>query len=277
VLLGARELSVSARLSGFRPLSVYVGVRQGVVTGADSVFIRPWREIARSERGVYRSFLPDRQIFRYQVPRHTDQGMFYPFVDGKPVDAEMLEAEFPRTWEYLASHRDKLEARRTVRKGEVPWWRPTRPRDPRVVLGPKIVCPHLMLTPRFALDLAGRYVVTRSPFIHPLLEGYEEEVFLKVMCGILNSSVTQWYMSKHAYKYRGGYNRVEVPLLRSLPVPDPAGVNPAALNRILTLVDRAVKEGPTRDVEIEIDNTVMGMYDLSERERREIAGRWNDA
>ena len=143
------------------------------------------------------------------------------------------------------------------------------------MLGPKIVCPHLMLTPRFALDLVGRYVVTRSPFIYPL-ERYDEEVFLKIVCAILNSSVTQWYISMHAYKYRGGYNRVEVPLLRSLPTPDPAAVAPAALNRVLALVDQAIREGPTRELEAEIDNTVMGMYDLSERERSEMTGAWND-
>jgi hypothetical protein len=83
-------------------------------------------------------------------------------------------------------------------------------------------------TPRFAVDFRGNYAVSHSPFLVPK-KGQYDPVFLKFFCAVFNSSVCHWFISTHAPKYSRGYNRIEVPLLKSIPVPDPAHAHPAAL------------------------------------------------
>jgi hypothetical protein len=99
----------------------------------------------------------------------------------------------------------------------------------------------------------------------------EPETLLKITCAVLNSSVAHWFLSLHAYKYRAGYNRVEVDLLRRMPMPDPAEISIGNLSRLLGLVDRAC-EKEDRTLEGEIDELVAEIFHLTEREREEIMG-----
>lgn len=91
--------------------------------------------------------------------------VFFPFVDGTKITEKYLKSEFPKTWAYLLKHRGRLEKRKALVRYRKAWWEPMWPREPDSLLRPKLVVPHLVIMPRFALDGRGRYAVSHSPFL----------------------------------------------------------------------------------------------------------------
>jgi hypothetical protein len=269
-LLNPTEIELQSKLDQFKQLSNYMDVSQGFVTGADDIFIRPKSLVPKKELNVYLDYLPDREIYRFKIRQATDLVVFYPFEEGKPLSETRLRQHYPSTWQHLSANRQKLKSRRAVTSGDTLWWRPVRPREPKHMLSPKIVCPHLMLTPRFALDAKGMYAVSRSPFLTPK-QLQDDPSFLKYFCAVLNSSVCHWFITAHAPKYGHGYNRIEVSTLRSLPVPDPTQISSGVFNEIVRLVDRILKN-PSTIVESSIDQLIVSLYGLTDVEHAIIIG-----
>lgn len=264
-----RMLSYFAK---FRPISDYLEVRQGIVTGSDDVFIIDSSKVPADEREIFVPFLPDQEIMRYRISSRLSKSVFYPYVDDERVDEEQLRTKFPRTWKYLLSKHALLASRLSTSKHGNLWWRPARPRSPLKLLRPKIVCPHLMLTPRFAIDLRGRIAVSHSPYMISKVP-IDEQNILKFFCAILNSSAAFWYVARHTYKYSKGYIRLEVSTLKDLPVPDPAKVPTELIQKIIHLVDRAIASGPDRRIDTEIDEVVANLYGFGESDRQVIVGK----
>ncbi len=142
---------------------------------------------------------------------------------------------------------------------------------------PKIVTPNLTISPRFSIDLEGKYGVSRSPFFY-LKEkigkenvGNEKDV-LKFFVAVLNSSSCYWYISNHSHKFGKGYAKLEPKTLKHTPVPPP-DTSFIKVRQIIDLVDkRLIADGKRAiDLEIELDRLVADLYDLS-REERNILG-----
>jgi len=237
VLVSPEQLRINERLGNLPTLSEFMTVAQGFVTGSDTVFIRHREAIPRGEESIYVDYLPDRRIGRYSVPKKTDEVVFFPFDGERQLTGDEIESRFPETWIYLCSKREQLESRKSVTGSGVPWWRPVRPREPSTILRPKIVCPHLMLTPRFAVNSNGRLAVSHSPFVFSKDEG-EEQTLIRFFCAVLNSTVCNWYLRTYAPKYGRGYNRLEVNLLSAAPVPNLISVDAVTLASVVDMVDR---------------------------------------
>jgi N-6 DNA Methylase/TaqI-like C-terminal specificity domain len=248
------------RLQSLPRLSDYLECFQGFVTGADDVFIRRKSDIPPDERAIYMDYLPDRRIGRFSLPFSVDEMVFYPYLDDELLDQEQLQNMFPQTWGYLIGNRLKLEARR--RSSSTPWWKPERPRDPARMRRQKIVCPHLMLTPRFAIDQKGRFATKHGPVMITKVRG-DDELLLKFFCGVLNSSVSGWYIRTHVPAYSRGYSRLEPATLKSMPVPPLEQVETSLIREVAELVDRA--SGSTEAQE-QLDDIMRGLYSLRDDE-----------
>lgn len=273
ILVSPAQAHVDERLRELPRLSAFLDVTQGFVTGADDVFIVERSSVHKSELGIYVDYLPDRQILRYRLPKEVNQVVFYPYEDGKLISEDELAKRYPWTWAYLTKHKSKLEIRKSVIARTIPWWRPERPREPKTLLSPKIVCPHLMLTPRFAVDEKGTRAVSHSPFMVMKEEDRgEEATLLPFICAVLNSSVSNWHLRTYAPKYGRGYNRLEVTLLKSLPVPDFRRVSASALKIIVDGVEKLSRGRADRYLDDEIDRLIAEMYGFTGTERREILG-----
>lgn len=241
-------------------LSDYLECFQGFVTGADDVFIRPKSNIAIDERRIYMDYLPDRRIGRFVVPSSVEQMVLYPYMDDRLIKEAELQELFPETWAHLVESRLKLQARR--RSPSTPWWKPERPRDPDRMKRPKIVCPHLMLTPRFAIDTKGRFATKHGPIMIAKIES-EQQLTLKFFCAVLNSSIGAWYIRTHVPTFSRGYSRLEPATLKSMPVPDLADVGTPLLREVGQLVDDASQ---SRVAEQRIDQIMQKLYRLRDEE-----------
>ncbi len=270
-IISPQHIAIEERISLLPKVSDYMNVVQGFLSGADDIFIIPRSEIPAGEQELYLDYLKDREILRYKIPTQVEQVVFYPYVGLSLVDEETLEARFPGTWNYLNRNRAKLESRGPVRAGKTPWWRPERPREPTRIRRPKIVCPHLMLTPRFALDSRGIFAVSHSPFLIAKDSG-EEPTLLRLFTAVLNSSVCSWYMRTHAPKYAKGYNRLEANLLKAMPSPDVGRIDTADLQKILVSVDKLSSGKSHGSLDSEVDHLVAQLYGFTSRDRKILLG-----
>jgi hypothetical protein len=268
VLVSPEQAQIDDRLRELPRLSNFMTVRQGYVSGADDVFIVMKSDVPEGEERIYVDLLPDRQIARYRLPAATSQMVFFPYDGNQPLTETILSQRFPGTWAYLLLNKNKLTERKSVISGTVPWWRPERPREPSTLLRPKVVCPHLMLTPRFAVDTTGKFAVSHAPFIIANDEG-EEQTLLRVFCAVLNSSVCNWHLRTYAPKYGGGYNRLEVTLLKGVPVPDFSRTTAGAIAEIVRTVDRLARH-TTASLDSELDDLIASLYGFTPGERRNL-------
>lgn len=243
-------------------------LRQGLITGADDIFIVAGSEVPKGEKNVYVPFLPDREIEPYHVAQQAKRYVIYPFDGNDALDESSFRIRYPKTWEYLLKHKPKLTARRSVESGKNPWWRPIRPREPRMLLRPKIVTPHLVISPRFALDVEGRFAVSHTPYIVPKAPGSLDE--LLYLLGVLNSTPCFWVITQNAHNYSRGYSRLEVATLRTTPIPDPSRIEKVLLREIIKLVGMRLEAtgASATSLEKSIDDRVADAYELSSTERR---------
>jgi type I restriction-modification system DNA methylase subunit len=262
------SLALQAKLAYLPTLGEIAEIRQGLITGADDIFIVPGSAIPKGEKEIYVPFLSDREIEPYNLPRQPKRFVIYPFRGDEPLDGKDLQEEYPETWQYLLSHKKELVSRKSVKAGTNPWWRPIRTRQPRHLLRPKIVTPHLVISPRFALDPHGRYAVSHGPYVVLRKPGGIEE--LTCMLGILNSTPCFWLITQAAHKYSRGYSRLEVTTLARTPVPDFAKMERGLVKEIIRLVNKRMgsRGAAALEVESSIDERVADAYGFSEADGR---------
>ena len=252
-----RAYALHKKFESFVEISTVAELRQGIISGANDIFIIRKEQVPKGEEEIYIPFLSDREMEAFTVPRMASFCFFFPYINGEPAGERDLIDRFRQTWEYLLKHRSQLEMRRPVMSKDLPWWRPTRPREPGNLLRPKIVTPHLVLAPRFSLDLRGRFAVSHAPMIFVPEPGAGHDR-LKYLLAVLNSSACFWYISEHSYKYQRGYARLEVGTLSKTRVPDPSRVDLAVIRRLVRLVDERLEAKDARafEIEAEIDDLV---------------------
>jgi type I restriction-modification system DNA methylase subunit len=263
------QTRLQAKFHSFRCLEDFLCIRQGLVTGADNIFIIEQAKVPKGEEGVYLPFLSDREMTSYTVPSKTPKAVFYPFAQGAKLTAAQIRDRFPKTWAYLNSHAKELKERKAVKTGYGEWWALMWPRSPHEVLRPKIVTPHLVITPRFSLDAFGKYAVTRGPFMYPIESGNDIEL-LRYFLAVLNSPCVHWQMVASSHKYSRGYLMLELKTLKKLRVPDPSQVPAGRMKRIQELVSERMKPHPGSGIQKELDELVLDLYGLSERDRKTL-------
>lgn len=269
LVLPPTEFTIKRKFKDLPRIHDFFHVRVGFISGADDIFIVSDEKAPEGEEELFVPFLHDREMDVYTVPERTTRRFFYPYIHGRKIKEHELREKYPKTWEYLSSNEEDLRNRPPVRRGQVHWWEPERPRLPEHIMRPKIVTPHLVLVPRFSLDVEGKYAVSHAPLLYPKEAGAEVD-FLRFFLAILNSTSCYWHIATHSHKYRGGYVMLEPKTLKNTPVPDPAQVPSKSMHRIVKLVDRRLLVSGVDALEIEkqLDELVADLYGLSSKERR---------
>jgi len=249
-------------------------VRQGMNTGADDVFILPKRAVPEDGRDLYAPLLTDREMESYTVPRNVSDCVFYPYAGAELIEESELR-KHPKTWAYLSAYREKLEKRSAVKTNAIPWWRPERPREPKHMFQPKIVTPHLVISPRFALDARGRFAISRAPVLFSNIEGAAGQDHLTFLLGILNSSACFWHIAQRSHIYDRGYSRLEGATLKGIRIPAFSSVDRNISRKLVRLVENRIEATGATALEIEdtIDDLVADLYGLTAAERRIVGIR----
>ena len=271
-ILPPSEAAVRDRLESLPRLKDFLDVKQGMITGADYIFIIDAADVPAGEDSLFLPLLSDREMEAYSVPRRTKKRVFFPYLNGEKVDEQTIRRDFPATWAYLSKHRAALKVRRSLARYGKAWWEPMWPREPDNILRPKIVTPHLVIAPRFGLDAAGRFGVSHSPFLIGRTTGDGIEI-LKLMLAVLSSRACYWYIQRHSHRYSRGYAKLENKTLKNTPVPDMATIGATATLALLTVVDKRIKASAADDIALcdaKIEELVSELYGLTLQERRTL-------
>ncbi|MBC6992223.1 class I SAM-dependent DNA methyltransferase [Hymenobacter sp. BT491] len=281
ILLPPIKTQLRQKLLNLPKINQFLAIKQGIITGADSVFIRKNDQIPHKEKIIYTPFLRDRDMVPYNIGT-SESSVFYPFIEGRKITQVELEKNFPKTWAHLCANASILQKRSSLERYRKEWWEPLWPRSPDKLLIPKIISPHLAFVPRFSWDKNGEYAVSRSTFLSLLPDIYGQDQdglehdMLRYFLAILNSSTAFWYLSSNSHIYRGGYLMLEPKNLAVLPVPDPIKANPNTLLELLSLVDLRMSMTSNSNLdealmlERSIDNIVAELYELNVKEKRDV-------
>jgi type I restriction-modification system DNA methylase subunit len=286
-------------------------IYQGIVTGADPVFI-----LMNQEDGTYYSEAIGEKVTlepelihplckgalnirRYYIDKITRSILFpYKIVNNKVVllsSKEMAE-NYPKIWEYLKKNKNLLEARESGKWKHEKWYGIRRPQNVIKMNQENILTP--------CIADGACFTSNNSDFLYFIGSGggggggygivlkTEEKLSYHYLLGILNSRVSTFYLRKVSSTFRGGYIALNRQYIEQLPIrtinfTDP--VDKARHDRMVALVTQMLdlnkrlqdakleheKTLLSRQVEATdaaIDKLVYELYGLTEEEIKIVKG-----
>lgn len=175
------------------------------------------------ERGILREFLWDQKKLENFSHTESNAYLIFPYVisEGKPVliDAETMERDFPKCWEYLNSHKDRLAKRSVQGVTAETWYRYGRSQslrkfDERV----RLIWPVLSLEPRYTVDLGGATITGGGNGPYYALRCESDELSEYYILACLSHPVLELMVRASASKFGGGYYSHGKQFLDQLPI-----------------------------------------------------------
>ena len=210
---------------------------QGLVTGADPVFI-----VIDQEDGSFYSEATGKKYFlekdllhplckgalnirRYFIDTITKSILFpYKLEDNKAtlLSTKELAEKYPNTWEYFKQNRSLLEARENGKWKHEQWYAFGRNQNLTEMNREKILAPSIANGACFTFDSkdffyfmgsggggGGGYGIILKP---------EEKMSYHYLLGLLNSTLSTFYLKKISSTFRGGYIALNRQYIEQIPI-----------------------------------------------------------
>ena len=193
------------------PLGRVLLVGKGMETGCNAVFggltraqVEAWglppRLVRRRARG--------RDLSAFHLQSGDHHLLYTP-------GADAFDDLPPAAQSHLQSHRAALEARAAVRRGDRPWWRFSWPLHHAQYARPRILCPALSRSHRFARDPTGDHVGLTDTTVL-VDQGQPED--LRYVLGLLHAPLMVWRHGLRAKRKGGGVREFYWNALSALPI-----------------------------------------------------------
>ena len=181
------------------------------------------------EHDIVRPALYDQTITPFEKPE-ANAWMIFPYevADGKAnlYTEEQMESRFPRCWDYLDAHREKLEGR-SIRGGEEKWYQYGRTQSLTKFDGSdKLIWSTLATRTPYAYDDAGSlftgggngpYYMLRPKSQDQLPEGaHQYSIFY--LLAVLSDPIIESMVKARASDFRGGYYSHGKQFIKTLPI-----------------------------------------------------------
>lgn len=238
-------------------------IRVGVKTTADKVFIRDdWENLEEC-------FIPE--ILK-PVTTHKRARRFKPIQDGKTKilythtkhngNRKVIELEkFPKTKNYLESHKERLASRNYVIEAGREWFEIWVPQEPDVWDKTKIVFRDISEKPTFWMDKEGTIV---NGDCYWFTSNNEELLWLSL--AIANSDFIEiFYDYKFNNKLYSGRRRYITQYVKRFPLPDPSRSN---VQKIISLCKQIYNKIPTEDtthLEFQLNKLVWQVFGFNKK------------
>lgn len=162
-----------------QPAGEVLHVGQGMQTGFNQAFTVSPRAAQELCGPAVQQFIRARNSDIRAFHVH-DSGQILLYVE----DCPRFDALPGAVREHLSGHQSRLRARAAHRRGNCAWWRYTWPLHSEYVATPRILCPYLARSNRFALDRTARFLGLTDTTV--LYRGDHKEA-LEYFLGILNT------------------------------------------------------------------------------------------
>lgn len=212
-------------------------IYQGIVTGADPVFI-----LMNQEDGTYFSEATGTKVMlepellhplckgalnirRYYIDKITKSILFpYKIVNDKVVllsPKEMTE-NYPKTWEYLKKNKNLLEARESGKWKHDKWYGIRRPQNVVKMYQENILTPCIADGACFTSNNSDLLYFIGSGGGggggYGIILKTEEKMSYQYLLGILNSRLSTFYLRIVSSTFRGGYIALNRQYIEQLPI-----------------------------------------------------------
>lgn len=229
---------------------------QGLVTGADAVFILSLRGAGPNTLQVYsratetefeveleitRPLLKGAEIHPYWL-ENPENVIIFPYKRVQDhynlISRQEVQSRYPLTWNYLKSTRKQLEAREGGKWGVTDWWQYGRSQNIGLMGRRKLVTQVLAKRASFTLDASAEYCFVGGGNAG----GYGVEIpdssgqsYLYILA-LLNSRLLDWLVKQVSTPFRGGYFSYARRFIEYLPVITIDFTDPTAKARHDTMV-----------------------------------------
>lgn len=200
-------------------LSDVAHIFQGLVTGADRVFVVPTAAVI--EAGLTKPLLLTGNLTAYAPPIPSARLIFpYEIRNGKAelIPAYMLKKTFPNGWAHINEHREELMNRERGKWRHDRWYALGRSQNLTQMDAVKLVIQVTAQRPTVLLDERGLYMTGggSGPFygIRPKDTSFP----IKYLLAILNSKLFGWIVKAQSTNLRGGYIKFSKQYIETAPI-----------------------------------------------------------
>ena len=199
---------------------LFKGFRQDTRKGTTQVFSQELDELVEIESEILKPVVRSGSIHRY-VCQPTAFVLFpYEVRDcsARLFTVDEMRLRFPLAWQYLNRNKRVLEGRERGRFKDGAWYRYGRSQNLGMWEQPKLMIPYMITDLAAYLDRSDNYY-----FINVTTGGYgvttdESRVSLTYLCGLLNSSLLDFYLKKVSTNFHGGYFAANKQFIEQLPI-----------------------------------------------------------
>ena len=242
----------------------------GVITGFDGAFLIPSKEVKdlKLEVEITKNFIRPQNYKKYF---HLNQtfSLIYPYSqDNSILEESVLKTNYPHCYNFLLSHKEKLENRKdsrvTIKEKGLPWYSIMRRVDLNDINNSKIVFYDVGMQPNFILD--NNKNIFGGGTSHSL-RVTDERIDLRYILGLLNSKLMEWIIYDICPVKMGDARKYGLNYIKKLPIPI---VSKEIQEIVIQLVERVIeqkkKDIDTVELENQIDQIIYELYGLTEEE-----------
>ena len=219
------------------------GIVVGIQTGFNEAFVIDATTIKRYklEKKLLRKLLDSKDVRKWHI-NWSGLYVIYPYTekDGKTtlIEEESLKNDYPNTYDYLLTYKDKLLKRWGVNK----WYELPTARSFELFTKPKILTPSLSNKNNFSYDSTGFFFAKGAGGSYGvLLKDYKEDRYFYVL-GLLNSMLLEFYLKQFLPIKSGGWYEYNRQYLEKLPIKLPSTPEEKKIaNQIIKKVDEILK------------------------------------
>ena len=278
-------------------------VFQGLVTGADSVFILQVRDgsyystASESHHELENDLLHPLckgsvNLRRYHVENITKSILFpYKIENDKAVllSVNEMQEHYPKTWDYLLCNRNTLEARERGKWKHDKWYAFGRSQNLNEMEQTKLLTPSIANRASFTLDEKDNYYFVGSGGGggggYGITLRSDCKLSYKYVLGLLNSKTLDFVLKKVSSRFRAGYYAYNRQYIDQLPIRTIDFANPADValhDQMVALVDKMlgwhkqlpdltgealrIAQAQIERTDREIDELVYVLYELTDDE-----------
>jgi len=278
------------------PLSSVAHIFQGLVTGADKVFVltptgpakdglRPVRDKQGQswelETAVLRSFINDVSLHPFGRPDAAHALLFpYRLTEGRAelIPAQVFAADYPRAWAYLQRWGDALRRREGEKWHHDRWYAFGRTQNLTQMEDAKLIVQVMAQSPRYVHDDGGLYFTGggNGPYYGLRWRDPDDPHDLRYLQALLNSSLLDTYVGRSLFvgEFRsyGKQYIARIPIRRiDFTDADDADLHHRLVDKVARLTEVLVgaddsSASRVADLQRDIDQLVYTLYALTPAE-----------
>ena len=186
---------------------IFLSVQQGIRTGSNDVFIIKGKDLIKLEADCLLSFVGGEQIRPCKLD--ADQlKLIFPYTINaenivRPISETDLIDLYPKTYNYLLSHCNKLKDRKL--NENLPWYSFSRTQNMTFFMKPKLLVKEMMPKAEFAADLKGEIAFCSG---YGLDASNLSESELKMWTAIFCTSTMEFLFRHNGTQLHSGWFRI---------------------------------------------------------------------